>query len=194
MLAYTGHLLGLTHVRDVMADADLPALVARHIRAAALTLPSGIELDLQQYGTQLLNRFANKAIAHQTYQIAMDGTQKLPQRIFEPALYALEHGLAFEPYAWATAAWMRYALGQTENGSRYDLRDPRQDEIARAIAGSNNPEALFAGLGNLPGFMPEQLSANDLWRDAVLHRLHAILNMGVRRALQREIADTTSTP
>ena len=41
------------------------------------------------YAAALLARFANPAIAHQTYQIAMDGTQKLPQRLLSPATEAL---------------------------------------------------------------------------------------------------------
>ena len=38
-------------------------------------------MDLQGYAAQLLARFANTAIRHRTWQIAMDGSQKLPQRL-----------------------------------------------------------------------------------------------------------------
>lgn len=91
MLAYSGQLSGKTFVRDVMADADHALLVRRHLVAAASTV-QGLAIDLDAYATALAERFANPAIAHSTAQIAMDGTQKLPQRITSPALETLNAG------------------------------------------------------------------------------------------------------
>lgn len=36
--------------------------------------------------------FANPALKHRTWQIAMDSTQKLPQRILDPLRWHLRHG------------------------------------------------------------------------------------------------------
>ncbi len=44
-----------------------------------LTAPEGT--DLNAYADALLDRYANPAIRHRTWQIAMDGSQKLPQRL-----------------------------------------------------------------------------------------------------------------
>jgi fructuronate reductase len=38
-----------------------------------------------------------------SYQIAMDGTEKLPQRILAPALDARDKGLDVRPFAFATS-------------------------------------------------------------------------------------------
>lgn len=161
MLAYLGFVQGCTYVRDVMAQAHLAKLVDQHMQAAAKTLQplSGINFD--DYRAQLIERFENPNIAHETYQIAMDGTQKLPQRIFAPAIDAVEKGLSIDSFALATAAWMRYCLGQTPDGTKYELRDPRADEISQAIlSANNNAEMVFMNLSKLPDFMPGKLSSN----------------------------------
>ncbi len=38
------------------------------------------DTELAGYQRSLLDRFRNPALRHRTWQIAMDGTQKLPQR------------------------------------------------------------------------------------------------------------------
>ncbi|MCP1168825.1 mannitol dehydrogenase family protein, partial [Limimaricola sp. ASW11-118] len=108
LIAYAGFVAGHTLVRDAMASAALAALVRRHIAAAARTLGPLPGIDLAAYGAELAARFANPAIAHETYQIAMDGSQKLPQRIFGPAWDAQQAGRDLRPFAFATAAWARY--------------------------------------------------------------------------------------
>lgn len=123
MLAYAGLLSGYRFVRDVMADPALSRLVARHLSAAAALMPTLSGIDLTAYAEALLDRFRNRAIAHETSQIAMDGTEKLPQRIFQPALLAIQRGIDPAPFAFATAAWMRYALGRTEGGVSSDIRN-----------------------------------------------------------------------
>ena len=105
-------------------------------------------------------RFANPAIAHETWQIAMDGTQKLPQRLIEPATIALEQGLPLEPYAFAVAAWMRYALGVKENGEKYALRDPRAGRDRRADRRVSAPPARSStGCSACPGYSPRNWRA-----------------------------------
>ncbi|MDN3712921.1 hypothetical protein QWZ10_16330 [Paracoccus cavernae] len=83
MLAYAGFLSGRPFVRDVMADPALSLLVRRHLGAAAASLPEGAP-DPAAYAEALVARFQNPAIAHATAQIAMDGSQKMPQRILRP--------------------------------------------------------------------------------------------------------------
>ena len=126
LIAYTGHVAGHRYVRDVMAQPTLAPLVARHLAAAASTLETLPGVDLDAYAEDLQTRFRNPAIAHETYQIAMDGSEKLPQRILAPAAEVLARGGDIRPFAFAVAAWMRYAHGRTEAGEPYELRDPRQ--------------------------------------------------------------------
>ena len=98
MLAYSGFLAGHEYVRDVMADPALSTLVRRHLGAAAATIDPLPGVDFADYARELEDRFRNPHLGHQTYQIAMDGTEKMPQRIFAPAVDALERELPLEPF------------------------------------------------------------------------------------------------
>ncbi|PHP67681.1 D-mannonate oxidoreductase [Zhengella mangrovi] len=186
MLAYAGFLSGHVHVRDVMGNAALVKLIERHMRAAAATLPPLQGIDLETYRADLLARFGNPAIAHQTFQIAMDGTEKLPQRILGPAAETLATGGNLRPFAFAVAAWMRYCLGRGEDGTSYALRDPREAGIASAVDGKATAEGISAALHALPGLFPQPLSTDPSWRAAVTDALATMLRVGMAAAIDRE--------
>ncbi|MDG3041788.1 mannitol dehydrogenase family protein [Roseicyclus marinus] len=188
MLAYAGFHAGLPLVRDVMAHAGLAALVRRHMAAAAATLPALPGIDLSAYAEQLRVRFANPAIAHETFQIAMDGTQKLPQRIFAPALDTLSAGGDLRPFAFATAAWMRHATVTDRDCAPYDLRDPMADEIAKTLKDVGTAEDIVRTLSALPGFMPAALRDAPGWQTMISGRLRIMLTDGMAKAIAQEAA------
>ncbi|SFJ42990.1 mannitol dehydrogenase family protein [Jannaschia pohangensis] len=158
-LAYMGVLSGHTHVRDVMADPDLRPKVIDVMMAAAQTLPA--DLDTKGYAADLIARFENPAIAHRCAQIAMDGSQKLPQRIFAPALDLLAKGLAVTAHADAAASWITYLRGATE------VSDPLADRL-RAAVRSDNP---LGALARLDGLGHREIFEDPTWQAAVTARL-----------------------
>lgn len=185
MLAYAGLLAGRACVRDVMADPGLCAVVDAYMIAAAATLSVPDAAVLDRYRRDLLDRFANPAIAHETRQIAMDGTEKLPHRILDPAGEALAAGADITPFAFAIAAWMRYCLGRTEDGRAYPLCDPREDAIRARLAGAGTAAAISAVLHGLPGLFPARLAASDRWRAAVTALLRGMLDHGMAATIDR---------
>ncbi len=191
MIAYAGFLAGHVTVRDAMADAALASLVRRHLRAAAATLDALPGIDLESYADELVARFANPAIAHATWQIAMDGTEKLPQRLVAPALEALVAGQSARPFVFAIAAWVRYCLGQTEAGEPYTLRDPREAAIAAAVkAAADDPAALCAGLFALREVFPPALADAPGFREEVAELLSKMIETGMRAVIDREMQRT----
>ena len=184
LIAYAGFLSGHAYVRDAMADAPLAALVDRHMRAVAATVGSLEGIDLDAYRAALIQRFANPAIAHQTYQIAMDGSEKIPQRIVAPALDALAAGQDVAPFAFAVAAWLRYARGQAEDGTAYALRDPREAELSAAAQG--DAAQVVKAMAALPGLFPDPLKGDFL--TLVEERLHVMLTDGMAAAIAAEAA------
>jgi fructuronate reductase len=158
MIAYLGQLTGLDYVRDVMAVPDHVLRVRRHMQAAARTLDPVPGIDLAAYQEQLLERFANPTIAHRTRQIAMDGSQKLPQRIFAAAVDDLAAGCDGAVFAEATALWLAY-IRRTS-----DIEDPRREELRQAAARvtEDDPSAAFF---DLPGLFPPALCEDRPWRD-----------------------------
>ena len=95
-LAYLGYLAGYEHVSDVMERLEfvklLRAMMAEEI-APTLQMPAGVELTA--YQAALLVRFSNPALKHRTWQIAMDGSQKLPQRLLGTIQRYWAEGRAF---------------------------------------------------------------------------------------------------
>jgi fructuronate reductase len=106
-LAYVGQLLGHETVADAMQDSALARLVAQVMdeAAATLDLPAA---DLAAYGRALRTRFANPALRHRTAQIAMDGSQKIPQRLLGSIRDAQAAGQEWGALATGVAAWIAF--------------------------------------------------------------------------------------
>ncbi|MEF0941199.1 mannitol dehydrogenase family protein [Rhizobium sp. BR 362] len=161
LIAYLGQLQKLEFVRDVMGVPENVALVRRHMQAAVRTLDPVPGIDLAHYMDQLVERFANPAIAHRTLQIAMDGSQKLPQRLFQPAVDALSSGSDGAEFAFATAVWIAFIK---QAGT---LDDPRSSELLKAAADAEEPGDETASFFAIPGLFPKELQGNRAWRDRV---------------------------
>src|SRR6185437_15040208 len=104
-------------------------------------LPAGI--DVAAYQDALIARFANPALPHRTQQIAMDGSQKLPQRLLGTVRDNLAAGRPIELLTLAVAGWMRYASGRDEAGREIKVSDPLAGEFARlSTTYRSDPPAL----------------------------------------------------
>lgn len=184
LLAYTGHVMGFRYVRDALQDTEIVSLLQLHMAHAAATLNPLANLDFTQYAFDLIARFRNPAIAHALSQIAMDGTEKLPQRIMAPAIERIRAGGDAGVFAFAVAAWMRYCMGVTETGQRYEINDPRAQEIATAMR-ANNGDALSLAdaLFSLPGLFPDELRQAAVWRGEVVLQLKTMIESGMRAAI-----------
>ena len=151
LIAYLGALAGVSAVRDVMAQPDLAAVVRMHMVRAAQTLAPATGLDPDSYTEALIARFSNPAIDHRCLQIAMDGSQKLPQRIFAPARDQLDAGRDIATFALATAAWMRFASGVNDAGRPLSLDDPLAGAIQAALGDAGpDPIRRISALADLP--------------------------------------------
>ena len=79
-----------------MSDEYLMVLIERHMNAASKTLDNISSIDYNKYANSLIERFNNKALEHETLQIAMDGSQKIPQRILFPLEDALKAKISID--------------------------------------------------------------------------------------------------
>lgn len=173
-----------TLVDRIAAEVAFPATMVDRITPAApeATRAAASGLDPGAYAEALAQKFATPHLKHETYQIAMDGTEKLPQRILAPAAMALERGQDPAPFAFATAAWMRYAMGRTEAGEVFALRDPQAAALTRRLEGTTAPGDIAGALIGLPGLFPEALRGHDGWREAVTGKLDKMLDRGLSGA------------
>ncbi len=185
LIAYVGFLCGKKYVRDVMADERMARLVDEHILAAAKTLKPLGNIDLDAYRRELIERFRNPSIAHETFQIAMDGSQKMPQRIFAPAADALSRGLSIEPFAFATATWIRFCAGIHENGERYDIIDPRGEELVSTFkCGKQSTLTICEAFFEIPDLFPAVLANDSIWKAETAKWLDMFICEGVLTVLQ----------
>jgi fructuronate reductase len=183
LIAYMGALLGKKYVRDVMDDPKLEALVGRHLEAACATLPSMPNMDLAQYRADLIERFRNPNIAHQTCQIAADGSEKMPQRIFAPALDALRADQPLRPFAFATALWIWFC--RDDDSQSCQLNDPRAQHLKKA-ARQATPHMIFAEFEKIAGMLPKELASSSVWRAEVLSVLTELTHRPAQQVIQAE--------
>ncbi|MGK9085908.1 mannitol dehydrogenase family protein [Brucella intermedia] len=190
MLAYSGQLSGKKLVREVMADPEHAALVRQHLAAAAATV-NGLSIDLEAYATALIERFTNPAIAHSTAQIAMDGTQKLPQRITAPALEALASGKPYRPFVFALAAWLAYLARKGNDGHPVSLNDPKATELLNGLKDIETSEGIVRAVASVcPDILPEALT-DGVFGSTLRDTLHAIQSEGILTVIKREAAEAT---
>lgn len=190
MLAYLGYLAGYETVAETMANPDFEKLVRRYMDEEAtptLALPGGV--DIEGYKDQLIERFRNPALKHRTWQIAMDGSQKLPQRLLSVIRQQLKAGGPFEIAALAVAAWMRYVTGQDERGGAIDVRDPLAGRLASLAAETGStPTALVGSYLGVEEVFGDDLPNTEAFRTAVEASVSHLYEMGARQTVAKHVA------
>jgi len=182
LIAYMGQLLGKTYVRDVLADPCLETIVRRHLEQAAATLPPMPDIDVPQYCADLIERFRNPNIAHETLQIAADGSEKLPQRIFAPAVDAIANNGSIDGFAFATALWMWFCKRSGTDAEV--LNDPRAD-LLRSAALAGTPEDMLHEFAGINRVFPNELTTSPRWQRSVLSVLKDLSNSPVDQVVAR---------
>jgi fructuronate reductase len=185
-LAYLGCLAGLETVADALARPPFRALLERLMRSEVqpnLKAPRGLDLDV--YREQLLERFANTATHHRLRQIAMDGSQKLPQRLMGTIRDALQTGGPVDCLSLSVAAWIRYVRGSTLAGERYEVDDPLAMQLAAWSRETGGDAAAFMRATKLFG---EDLPKRAEFTGKVQAWLDALDRDGIDAVLQRAIA------
>ena len=151
-IAYLGLLAGHATVDAAFADRTILDTVEGLWAEAATTLPAQSDLDASEYTRRLARRFGNPALAHQTRQIATDGSQKLPQRIIAPALDRLRAGLGADYLATAAAAWIAACAARGDRLPRDHFTDPLDQSLAEIFARRLTPREMTSAVFACAGF------------------------------------------
>ena len=186
-IAYLGVLAGWPTVDRAIGDADLRRFIEGLMRdEIAPTLPPTPGLDLPAYGARLLERFANPALQHRTQQIAMDGSQKIPQRWLNTVRDRLSAGAPFERLALAVAAWIHYLRGVDEAGQAYRIEDPLAEELAGLARRADAAESALERAACVSAFAPVfgELGREPRFVAALARQAQALRDGGVRAALR----------
>jgi fructuronate reductase len=140
-LAYTGELAGIEYVAQVIKDPKHEQFVKsiQEQAASSFVVPAGE--SAADYSAGIRKRIANPSLGHRSQQIAMDGSQKLPHRLFTTINQLIEKDLPFNYLSQVLAIWVNY-LSKSDR-----VNDPLKDKlIPLAKAGD------VTGLFSLPDF------------------------------------------
>ena len=177
LMAYLGYLAGYETIAQTIRDPAFDRLVRALMHEAEVTLVPIEGMDFGAYSQQLISRFGNPANGHRCAQVAIDGSQKIPQRWIAVAAERLQKGLDISALTLATAGWIRYVYGTCEHDEKIAIQDPLSSEFA-AIRAQHEYDALsfaaailriesiFGALGRNPAFAaPVKRYVSQLFRD-----------------------------
>lgn len=183
-LAYLGYLAGYAHISDCMEDGNFKRAaytLMMNEQAPTLSMPEGV--DLGAYAQSLIDRYSNDNIKHRTWQIAMDGSQKLPQRLLESVSWHLENKTQFPLIALAVAAWMKYVSGVDENGHTIDVKDPIADELKKISNENSEQIQLVKSFINVNSIFGEELPHDSEFIKTVAQAYQQLVTKGAKQAV-----------
>ena len=184
-LAYLGYLAGYEHINDCMNDENYKkATLSLMMQQQAPTLNVPSHVNLQQYAEKLIERFSNPSLKHRTWQIAMDGTQKLPQRMLDSIRWHIKHNSDFSLLALGVAGWMRYVGGIDDNQQIIDIRDPMVEELKRLVAASDDGIQRVNTLLSLAAVFGYDLPNNALFKDKVTQHYLSLMEKGAKQTIK----------
>jgi fructuronate reductase len=159
-LAYLGLLAGLETVAQAMAEPALATFIERlMVEDIQPTLASQRAEQLAKYTKSILRRFRNPVIQHRLAQIAWDGSQKLPIRIFGTVADAIRAGRPLARLVLPLAAWMHFIRNRAVSAE--PIVDPLHELLSacgrRACGESSHDLPLFL---ELPNVFPTNLGHN----------------------------------
>ena len=172
-------------MHQVVAVPALKAFVKRLWDEAEATLDPPPGLDIPAYRADLMARFSNPSLQHRTRQIAMDGSQKLPQRLLASITARLDAGQPIDALALGVAGWIKWQDGVTETGETFSVDDPMAGRIAETLSRATTAEARVCAVSSLSQIVSPSLAADPRFTAVVTRALAGISTFGVASWLTR---------
>lgn len=183
-LAYLGSLAGYRTVADCMGDENFRktahALMMSE-QAPTLSVPENI--NLKAYADDLIQRYSNSKLKHQTAQIASDGSQKLPQRMLSSLAWHLKNASDWSLLALGIAGWMRYVRELIEQGNEAALNDPLAETLIEVAKSKPDGEPYISALLSLESIFPATLSSHDVFRKKIETSYAQLKQFGAKQAV-----------
>lgn len=188
-LAYLGYLAGFETVSRTVANPDFARFCVQLWQAEITpTVPQPCGEDLAAYCDTLLNRYRAPEIEHRVWQIAMDGSQKLPQRILDTIRDNLKRGRVPEGLCLTVAAWMQFVSGIDESGAPIDVRDPLADKLREKASAADTVSERVTALLSFEKIFGADLPQNAEFTAAVTSALDSLQNHGALQTVARLVA------
>ncbi|MDR7120554.1 mannitol dehydrogenase family protein [Rheinheimera soli] len=165
-LAYLGSLCALETVFDAMQQLALRKFVQKLAQDEIIgSFHAPAELNPAEYSTDIFQRFDNPAIRHLLAQIAWDGSQKLPMRVFPIILDNLATGRSIKLLSLVVASWLLFIRLRYQQQPDTALVDPFAapllDCAAACTGNADTDTALFLALRQV---FPPALQQSDAFK------------------------------
>jgi fructuronate reductase len=185
LLAYVGGMSGRRTIVECMREPRLSALVERYLaREGGPSLTDVPESAWKDMAASIVRRFGNDSLAHKTNQIAMDGSQKIPQRWLAGTSERLRAGAACPCTALGLAGWLYHMREQDEAGVSFPMRDPQRDALLAAFGPGMEPDARVDALFARRELVPDYLGTVPGYADQVKAMLRLMLEQGALAAVE----------
>jgi fructuronate reductase len=172
-LAYLGQLTGRETVSEAMQLPLITDLLDKLWAEVLEVLHAPAGVNPQDYVEQLKKRFCNPALKHRTAQIAMDGSQKLPQRLLATLHERIAAGLPSPALATAIAGWMHFAV-KTAHTPGAVLNDPLSGDILAQARASHDSTAIIDNLFGIDKIFGSDLKTHAGFKAEVLAGLRQL--------------------
>jgi fructuronate reductase len=180
-------LLGQLHGKQTVSAAITDPLLAGFIDSLwsqeiipSVTVPQG--QDITAYCKALGARFSNPRIIHQTAQIAMDTSQKLPPRILAPLEENLAAGRPIAGLCLVIAGWMAFV--RQLHDMEQPLHDPLADRINGIISTTPDGDGYVKAMLGLEGVFSAAIVSHDMVIDTVSQWYRRIGADGIAACLE----------
>lgn len=184
LIAYLGILAGYEDIAETLRDPLIEAAARTFLKedaAPAVVQPPGVDLD--GYGSEVLQRFRNPALGHLTRQVAMDGSHKLPPRLLGTARARLADGATPQWVALAVAAWIHHLGGLDDGGREIHVNEPLAATLRPLIMSQDRPEEIVHRVLAFENIFGEDLGHDERFTNAVTNWLISLSEHGVRDTL-----------
>jgi len=182
LLSYPSFLIGYRKVDEAMCDEDIIKFV-RSFMDVDITphVPAPAGVDLNEYKTTLIERFANRSVSDQISRLCSDGISKFPVYIMPNLIKMIESGQYLTRVAFLIASYRHYLKYLVDDyGLSYDINEPWMTPEDEKLIASDEPVDFL----NLSAFKSITLKEVNPFVMLYTSFVDSIKNKGLRAVLQ----------
>ncbi|MGF1645871.1 MAG: mannitol dehydrogenase family protein [Kineosporiaceae bacterium] len=167
-MAYLGYLAGHRYAHEVAADPVFVRFVRGYMDDEATPiLPPVPGVDLEEYKSTLMGRFANPEIRDTLARLCVDSSDRIPTWLIPVVVARLAGGGTVDRSALVVAAWARYAEGLDEQGRPIEVVDRLRDRVTASAARQATDPLAFLRDRDLFGDLVDDPRFTESYREAL---------------------------
>jgi len=184
VFAYPAFMMGYEWVSDGASDPLLAGYVRKVMdEEITPTLPPVSGIDLDDYKTTIIKRFANPAIKDTWARICSDGSQKIANQLVPIVRERLAKQQNADGLALLIAAWFRYLTAKDDAGNTYHIDDPMAERLQKmAVDSGPDPMPLL----NVKEIFGEDLPRDSHFTGEVRSALESIYAKGIKNVIMEK--------